>query len=317
MRIRFFLFLLSVFLAHPSPPALGDGTGAVEKKIPFYPGEKLTFQVSWLSIPAGEAVLEILPFETIHGVNSFHFLMTAKTYEAIDFIYKIRDRMDSYADEGMTRSLLYKQHRDGKRKKAVTVHFDWEKKEAQLANYEEKNPPIPILPGSFDPLSVFYSFRLMPLKEAMELQAPVTDGKKCVLGKAKVIKREIIQVREVTYDTFLVEPDLEHIGGVFEKSKNAKLMVWVTADEARIPVKVKSEVIVGSFVAELIKVEGRPALRSSASPSAPPLASNTFSSAFAVFASFHLSWIFSFMFHHGFLFTSPPGFTISSSKLNE
>jgi len=317
MKVKYYLLSLIVVVACLWTPAFGAATGAVEKKIPFYPGEKLTFQVSWLSIPAGEAVLEILPFETINGVSSFHFLMTARTYEAIDFIYKIRDRMDSYADEHMTRSLLYKQHRDGKRKKAVTVRFDWEKNEAQYANYEIKNPPIPILPGSFDPLSVFYSFRLMPLKEATELQASVTDGKKCVLGKAKVIKRETIQVREVSYDTFLVEPDLEHIGGVFEKSKNARLLVWVTADEARIPVKVKSEVIVGSFVAELTKVEGRPAIRSSTSPSAPPLAPNTFSSAFASFASSHLSWIFSFMFHHGFLFTSPPGSTISPSKLNE
>jgi hypothetical protein len=313
MKVRYYLLSLIVFMACLSTPAFGAASGAVGKKIPFYPGEKLTFQVSWLSIPAGEAILEILPFETINGVSSFHFLMTARTYEAIDFIYKIRDRMDSYADEDMTRSLLYKQHRDGKRKKSVTVRFDWEKKEAQYANYEAKNPPIPILPGSFDPLSVFYSFRLMPLKEAMELQASVTDGKKCVLGKAKVIKRETIQVREVSYDTFLVEPDLEHIGGVFEKSKNAKLMVWVTADEARIPVKVKSEVIVGSFVAELIKVEGRPALPTSASPSAPPLAPSTSPHSL----SSHLSGIFPLLFHHGFLFTSPPGSTISSSKLNE
>jgi len=98
----------------------------------------------------------------------------------------------------------------------------------------------------------------MPLREGIELEAPVTDGKKCVMGKAKVIRRETIRVRGVAYDTFLVEPGLEHIGGVFEKSKNAKLLVWVTADEACIPVRVKSEVIVGSFVAELISVEGRP-----------------------------------------------------------
>jgi len=280
MKVRFFLFILSILWLLLSTSSFGAGTDVVEKKIPFYPGERLTFQVRWLAIPAGEAVLEILPFETINGVKSFHFLMTARTYEVIDFIYKIRDRMDSYADEGMTRSLLYKQRRDGKRKKAVTVYFDWEKKEAQYANYEEKNPPVPILPGSFDPLSIFYSFRLMPLKEAIELQAPVTDGKKCVLGKARIIRRETIRVRGVSYDTFLVEPSLEHIGGVFEKSKDAKLLVWVTADEACIPVKVESEVIVGSFVAELIKVEGRPTIRSGASPSAPSFVPNIFSSAF-------------------------------------
>jgi hypothetical protein len=49
-----------------------------------------------------------------------------------------------------------------------------------------------------------------------------------------------------------VEPELRYIGGVFEKSKDAELNVWVTADEQRLPVKIKSKVIIGSFVAELI-----------------------------------------------------------------
>jgi len=49
-----------------------------------------------------------------------------------------------------------------------------------------------------------------------------------------------------------VEPEIRHIGGVFEKSKDAKLNVWVTADERRLPVKITSKVIIGSFVAELI-----------------------------------------------------------------
>jgi len=70
------------------------------------------------------------------------------------------------------------------------------------------------------------------------------------------VKREKIKVASGTYDTFLVEPDLQHIGGVFEKSKDAKLKIWVTADKRRIPVKIKSKVIVGSFVAELISAEG-------------------------------------------------------------
>jgi len=76
------------------------------------------------------------------------------------------------------------------------------------------------------------------------------------MGEATVIKREKITVADRTYDTFLVEPDLKHIGGVFEKSKKAKLEIWVTADTQKIPVKIKSKVIVGSFVAELISAEG-------------------------------------------------------------
>jgi len=232
-----------------------EGVKAVEKTFPFYPGEKLTFQVKWSFIPAGEAVLEVLPIETINGVTAYHFVMTARTYSFIDLFYKVRDRIDAYTDTGMIHSILYRKKKEGKTKRKVVVSFNWEKKEAQYSNFGEKRKPVPILFGSFDPLSVFYAFRLHNLKVNAEIETPVTDGKKCVMGKAKVIKREKVKLASGTYDTYLVEPDLKHIGGVFERSKNAKLKIWVTADTRRIPVRVKSKVRVGSFVSELISAE--------------------------------------------------------------
>jgi hypothetical protein len=234
---------------------LTENIKAIEKAFPFYPGEKLTFQVKWGFIPAGEVVLEILPIETIDSVKSYHFVMIAKTYSFIDVFYKVRDRIDGYTDIEMTHSILYKKQKAGKAKRNVIVNFNWEKQEAQYSNFGKKRSPIPILAGSFDPLSIFYAFRLHDLKENAELENPVTDGKRCIMGKAKVVKREKIKLASGTYDTYLVEPDLKNISGVFAKSKNAKLKVWVTADTHRIPVKIKSKVIVGSFVGELISAE--------------------------------------------------------------
>ena len=104
-------------------------------------------------------------------------------------------------------------------------------------------------------MSVFYAFRLQELEQGKELQCPVTDGKKCVLGKAKVIKRERITISGTTFDTYLVQPELKHLEGIFEKSKNASLKVWVTADRRRIPVRIESEGIVGSFIGELESIE--------------------------------------------------------------
>lgn len=250
IRALLFVLTLSLLLTSSFP------CRAQEKRIPFSPGEKLFFEVRWAFIPAAEGVLEILPMETIDGVRCYHFTATSRTYEFVDAFYKVRDRMEAFADEGMTRSLLYKKAQDGKRKRRISVNFDWEKLQARYSNFDERGEPVSILPGSFDPLSVFYAFRLMQLKEGEELKTPVTDGKKCTVGRAKVIKREKIKVKDTFYDTFLVEPDLEQLGGVFEKSKNAKLQVWVTADGASIPVRVKSEVLVGSFVAELVSASG-------------------------------------------------------------
>jgi hypothetical protein len=251
MNFLFIIFLTFVTLLLSPPPA-----EAGEKRIPFSPGEKLFFEVRWAFIPAAEGVLEILPMETVDGVKCYHFAMTSRTYEFVDIFYKVRDRIEAFTDESMTRSILYKKTQDGKRKRRISVNFDWEKLQSRYSNFDERGEPVSILPGSFDPLSVFYAFRLFQLKEGDDLKAPVTDGRKCIVGKAKVIKREKIKVKDTVYDTFLVEPDLEQLGGIFEKSKNAKLQIWVTADGASIPVRVKSEVIVGSFVAELVSATG-------------------------------------------------------------
>jgi hypothetical protein len=246
------MFLVMAFLVFI---ALSSYAQTTERAFPFSPGEKLTFQIMWSFLPAGEGVLEILPMERINGVLSYHFLMTTRTYPFIDLIYKVRDRIDAYTDAAMTHSILYKKRKEGKSKENVVVNFDWDKQEAQYSSFGEKSNPIPLKPGSFDPLSVFHAFRLYPLRENMEIQAHVTDGKRCMTGKVKIIRRETLTVASGTYDTFLAEPELGHLRGVFEKSKSARLQIWVSADHRRIPVRIRSKVSVGSFVAELISAE--------------------------------------------------------------
>lgn len=254
VRVSLWLIFFVCFAIPPLPPL----AGAQGREIPFAPGERLTFQVRWAFIRAGEGTLEIHPMTRVNGSRSYHFSFTARTSELADLFYKVRDRIDAYTDEAMTRSLLYTKRRDGKRNRRVAVDFDWQANKARYTDIGEKRKPIDVLPGSFDPLSVFYAFRLFELHEGLELQLPVTDGKKCVTGKATVIRRETVQVRGTLYDTFLVEPDLEHLGGVFEKKMDSKLKIWVTADGSSTPVRIESEVIVGSFVAELVSREPAP-----------------------------------------------------------
>ena len=233
-----------------------SGNEASGKNISFSPGEKMTFKVRWEFVLAGEAVLEVLPVELIKGVRSFHFVFTARTNDFVDHFYKVRDEIDSYTDTSMTHALLYRKKHRAKSKEEVVVDFDWEGRVARYSSFGETMEPVPLQPGTFDPLSIFFAFRCYDLHMNREIKIPVTDGKKCVMGVVRVIRREEILLGEQSYDTFLVEPDLEHIGGVFMKSRNAKLQIWITADTRRIPVRIKSRVKVGSFLAELVSYEG-------------------------------------------------------------
>ena len=97
--IFFFLIALSL--------PLNKNTHAVEDGFPFSPGEKLTFELRWTVIPAGEAVLEVLPMETIDGTQVYHFAMSARSNSFVDNFYMVRDRIDAFAAMGMDRSVLY------------------------------------------------------------------------------------------------------------------------------------------------------------------------------------------------------------------
>ena len=237
--------------------ALGLSTGVWAREYPFKPGERLTYVLRWGFIHAGEAVLEVQPMTEVGGAPAYHFVMTAKSNAFIDAFYKVRDRIDSFADAGMQHSLHFKKkQREGNHKRDVVITFDWSKNQAQYENKGKKKDPIPLMPGSFDPLSAFYYIRSMEMKAGSKISQPITDGKKNVVGEARVVKRETIKVDGQSYDTFLIIPDLKHVGGVFKESENAKMQIWVTADGRHIPVRLKSKVVVGSFVGDLVKTEG-------------------------------------------------------------
>lgn len=230
---------------------------AQENNFPFAAGEKLTYALKWTFIPAGEAVLEVLPVETINGIKARHFLLTVHSNLFIDHFYMVRDRVDAYTDMGMNHSVLYKKKQlEGTTRRDIVVKFNWDKKEASYTNFEEKRDPIKIFAGTFDPLSAFYYTRCCDLNAGLTIERPVTDGKKNVIGKAIIVRRETIKLKIGTFDTYLMEPEVEQIGGVFEKSKDAKIQLWVTADQRQMPVKIRSKVIVGSFVGELVSATG-------------------------------------------------------------
>ena len=235
---------------------------AQETYHPFQPGERMHYVLRWGIFSAGEATLEVHEMDTIQGVEAYHFVMTARSNSFIDAFFKVRDRIDSYADAGMNHSLYYKKNQhEGKTRRDIKVDFDWEKNESTYINFDTEPKVISQQPGSFDPLAVFYFTRMLDLREGNEFTQPVTDGEKTMMGILRVIGREKVTVAAGTFDTLILEPDLQKVEGVFSKKQRAKTKLWVTDDERRLLVKMKSKAKVGSFVAELDFFEGHDTIK--------------------------------------------------------
>ena len=235
-----------------NPPAVQSNA------MPFTPGERLKYELRWENIPAGEALLAVESIKDLNGTPAYHFVMTARSNAFVDLFYKVRDRIDAYTDTRMTRSILYqKKQREGEHLREERIEFDWQNGQALYSNYGKTDDPVELMPGSFDPLSAFYFTRMALAGEVEQVQRPVTDGKKNIIGRARIIGREMITLKNgMTFDTYCIEPDMRHIGGVFKESEDARIRIWVTADDKRMPVQIKSKVAVGHFIGELVSAEG-------------------------------------------------------------
>jgi len=210
----------------------------------FGAGEKLVFSVQYGLITAGEATLEVRNIATIGGRPCYRIVSDARTNDFFSKFYQVRDRYESCMDTTELYTLRYEKHvREGKFKRDETVDFD---QTAHRAKYKDKSVPIP--PRTQDVLSALYYVRTLPLEVGQSISIANHTDKKNYPLLVKVHGREHIKVDAGEFDCLVVEPILRG-PGVF--TQKGRLTVWLTDDERRMPVLMKSKVVIGHVAAVL------------------------------------------------------------------
>ena len=100
-----------------------------------------------------------------------------------------------------------------------------------------------------DVISSLYFFRTLDLEVGKEYVFEAHSGKDTWPLKTKVLSKEKVKVPAGEFDCLVLQPFVREDAGIF-KAKG-KLKVWVTDDENKMPVKMKSKIPVGSISAEL------------------------------------------------------------------
>ncbi|WP_207261682.1 DUF3108 domain-containing protein [Desulfovibrio sp. Huiquan2017] len=253
MRKILLAVLLVMFLVLPAG-------SAGEPSPPFGPGETLYYDIHWTVIHAGRAELHCLDDTEMDGVPARYFFAKARTLGWVDTFYKVRDTMEAWTDLGVNYALRYrKDQNEGSYHKKVDLVFDKKTDKSYRYARGKLQHTLDQPRDVFDPMSILFAFRKEALYKGMEFDANVSDGKVSVVGKAFVEDRETVETGIGDVDAYRVRLDIRHLSGVFKKSKDARLYVWFSADDRRLPVKVRSKVAVGSFTMTLR--EYRPPVR--------------------------------------------------------
>ena len=218
----------------------------------FGVGEKLTFNVNFGFVTAGIATMEIAKIKRISGRDAYNVLFQVNTIPSFDLFYKVRDRYESYIDVEGLFPWRFEQHiREGGYKRDFSAFFDQRK---GIAKTTEGKYEIP--PNVNDIISAFYlarTFDYSKLKIGDKFHLENFYKDKVYPLDVVYHGKETISVEAGTFDCIIVEPLVQE-GGLFKSEGN--IIVWLTDDTLRIPVKVKTKVIIGAIDSELTAYEG-------------------------------------------------------------
>jgi hypothetical protein len=228
--------------------------------LPFRDGEKLTFDIKYGPISAGSATMEARS-SSYQSQPVWLLKTTARSYPFFDAVFKVRDTIESWWDKNtllphkfskQMQEGSYRQHRIHiyDQKGLTTTYSKWVYKDAE---WKTEGMTLPF--ASQDILSAFYEVRNRDLKPGDRLKVNITADGKSVSTEIVVHRRETVASIFGRISCLVVEPKLKGVG-IFKQS--GRILIWLSDDAYRIPVKMESSVTIGSFVARLDAAENVP-----------------------------------------------------------
>src|SRR5918995_7265853 len=228
--------------------------GVAGEPLPFGPGERVAFRITYARLLAGRAWVSVLPGEP-GGRPVLRFVAEAKSQGFFAWLvgFRVDDRTVATWEPASGCSLaIEKRLREGRAVRDQSVVFDREEGVALVTDPKIKETRFEVGSCVLDVLSAFFVTRLRGVPETGELTLPVFDnGKRYALG-VRFLKKERLNLPAPLgrgIPTIVVEPRLIEGTGLFVKE--GRLRIWLTDDERRIPVRMRSKVAIGSVSADL------------------------------------------------------------------
>ncbi len=232
---------------------LSHADEASDYSTPFQAGDAFSYSLYWSGIKVGEAVLDF-KHATLGEGETEYLLMRFKveTTGLANRLYRVDNLLQTWIDQDTWRPVFHtKRQREGGRERDIELAFDWENKVLQYSNRGEKRDPVELVEGTQDPLSLLGWIAGQPFFEGARFSVPATDGRAPSMMEAEIVEKTSVRSGVGDFHSFKADVSTDELRGVFSKSPDAVIEVWFSEDAFRVPLRMRSEVRVGSFYGEL------------------------------------------------------------------
>lgn len=207
---------------------------------PFRAGESLRFSVQYGVIHAGTAWLEVPETEEWNAHRVWRLVARAESNAFFSSFYRVRIRIESLWDQDERFSWHYFEDRhEGGHVANDSMAYEPDSSRMRYKNGQTFPVPGPVQ----DALSAFYLTRFQALPIGGRIAFEYHASRKTALMEVRVLRRETVKTPAGKFKCVVIEPLLK-AGGIFKN--NGRLVIWLTDDARRMPVKMQSKVAIGS-----------------------------------------------------------------------
>ena len=218
----------------------------------FGVGERLVFDVNYGFINAGEAVMYVAGYDTISTHKCYRVEFTVNSHPSFNWIYKVEDRYLTYIDVDAIVPWKFEQHiREGSYRRDFIAEFDQVRHIARTTEGQYEVPEY-----VHDIMSAFYYARVLDYSNMKIGEGPTLFNfykDKSHELKVRFLGRQELEVEAGTFNTIVVEPLVKE-GGLFKSE--GRIVIWLSDDDRKIPVRVNTKVVIGSIDTELKEYSG-------------------------------------------------------------
>jgi hypothetical protein len=246
-RTKFVVALIIVFITQQVKA--GNSELRTVSNNAFVPGEVLKFRIHYGFVNAGEAQLEVKSdLKNFGGRECYQFVGTGKSVGAFDWFFKVRDRYESITDkQAMVPWFFVRRVNEGGYIINQNVSFNH-----YTDSVKSEKATIAVPDNTQDIISAFYFARTLDFSNAKEGEIFYIPGyldDEIFPMSVKFIGRETVECDKGKFRCIKLRPMLQE-GRVFREQED--MLIWVSDDGNKIPVKVETKILVGSIKMDLV-----------------------------------------------------------------
>lgn len=221
----------------------------------FQKNSHFDYDIYWSFLKIGSAQLSFHDIEIPKSTDKkYEVRFSVKSNELISAIYPIESHIVSsliISNDQIKPSIYTKNTNEGGKQSDSIVRFNYQLNQITEEKDETLLQPIEITKDLQDPLSLIVAicqndFQIDPI-----FQQDVSDGGQIISIRSSYLQSETIKTQLGEFRTEVIDIDPQGLRGVFKKSPDANVVLYLSEHSPAIPLKLKSKVRVGSFYAIL------------------------------------------------------------------